>query len=454
MYELLFFYGKIGVKPEGTKLNYEEAIRYIHSTEKFGSVLGLDTIKTLMEMLGNPQDELRVIHVAGTNGKGSVCTMLAAVLTKAGYKTGLYTSPFLERFNERIRIDGCDISDEDIAKYTEKVSICAEKMTEEGHPHPTEFELITAMAFLYYRDMKCDVVVLEVGLGGRLDATNIVKKPELEIITSIGLDHTEYLGNTLREIAGEKGGIIKPETTVVCYPSDKEAVDEIGRICRKRNAELVCAREEDIETINISIDGTQLRLRRENPLSIGTFRLSLIGRHQSMNVLTVLTAVFELIGAGYEIERDDVLDALENVRFAGRFEVLSRKPLIIIDGGHNVDGIKSFAQNVKLCFPDRKINLFYGMLADKDYTNSIDLLIPLAERIHTLRPDSPRALSAERLSEIIRERHPSAKAEPAGYEDIMGLIRPDGINAFVGSLYMIGRIRTLINQELEKSESR
>lgn len=431
-------------------MNYKEAIDYIHSTEKFGSVLGLDTIGYLMGLLGNPQDELKVIHVAGTNGKGSVCTMLAEILKKSGYKTGLYTSPYLERFNERIKIDGRDIRNEEIAKYTKIVKEKAVQMTEDGKPHPTEFEFITAMAFLYYRDMKCDVVVLEVGMGGRLDATNIVKKPELEIITSIGFDHVEYLGNTLSEIAYEKAGIIKPDTTVVSYPSDEEALDTIRKVCDERNARFILADEKDIVLLKTDIDGSSLEYLKENPAGLRKFRLSLIGKHQSKNVLTVLNAVDELIKTGYSITVENIKKALANVVFTGRFEVLRRNPLIIIDGGHNIDGIKSFAENIKLCFGDEKINLFYGMLRDKDYMNSIEILTSLAKRIHTLTPDSPRALTSDELRMIIKEKHEEIPIDSlSDYSQVIDRIKKDEVNAFVGSLYMIGKIRTLINSNIK-----
>lgn len=427
-------------------MNYTEAINYIHSTERFGSIPGLDTIRELMNLLGNPQDDLKVIHVAGTNGKGSICTMLAGILCESGLKTGLYTSPFLERFNERIKIDGKDISDDDIARHMSTVREKAEEMVRSGKAHPTEFELITAMAFLYYREMETDVVVLEVGMGGRLDATNIVKKPVLEIMASIGLDHTEYLGDTIEQIAWEKAGIIKPGTSVVCYPSPKEALDVFSDICLKRGCTMCVADENDVKLLSADLYGMVLEGGIDDKIKVDGFRLGLIGRHQTRNVITVLYAVNELIRQGYsEINAEHVKTALENVSFPGRFEVLSRDPVIIIDGGHNLDGITSFAENIRLCFGDRKINLFYGMLRDKDYMHSIDLLLPLAKSIYTLKPESPRALSAEELAEIIRKKNPDIPVKACvDYDEIFSYIQEGEINAFTGSLYMIGKIRTII----------
>ena len=275
-------------------------------TNKFGSVLGLDNILNLLDRLGNPQKDLKVIHIAGTNGKGSISTMLNGVLTQAGYNVGLYTSPFLEKFNERIKTNNMDIPDEDIAYYLTEVKEKINEMISEGLNHPTEFEIITAMALYYFKEKNVDIVILEVGLGGRLDATNVIDDPILEIIASISFDHTEYLGNTLKQIAYEKGGIIKENSKVILYPSHKEALDELIRISKEKNTSYIIGNKRDIELIKTDIDGSELYYKKENEFGLEKFRLSLLGENQIYNVLTVIKALETLKKDGYKINKCNI----------------------------------------------------------------------------------------------------------------------------------------------------
>ena len=428
-------------------MNYEQAINFIHSTNKFGSVLGLDNINELLRLIGNPQENLKVIHIAGTNGKGSISTMLNAVLSKSGYKTGLYTSPFLEKFNERIKINGIDISNEDIAYYVSVVKDKIDIMIKNNFPHPTEFEIITAAALLYFKEKDVDIVILEVGLGGRLDATNVVNNPLISVIASISFDHVEQLGNTLKKIAYEKGGIIKTNSNVVIYPSDKEAVDELIKISKEKNASFYLPKKEDIELIESSFDGSKIKYRKTNPFRINEFKLSLLGKNQVYNALTVLQTLEVLYSLGYKIKKEDILTALENIHFNGRFEIFSKNPIIILDGGHNKEGIESFVNNLNLYFEDKKIILFFGMLADKDIDSSLKKLLPKAEKIYTVTPNNNRALSSkdmyEKIKQIDKNAHVSYITDTS---KSIELIEKDSeyIYAFVGSLYLIGEIRTLL----------
>lgn len=428
-------------------MNYEQAINFIHSTNKFGSVLGLDNINELLRLIGNPQDDLKVIHIAGTNGKGSISTMLNAVLSKSGYKTGLYTSPFLEKFNERIKINGIDISNEDIAYYVSIVKDKTDKMIKNNFPHPTEFEIITAAALLYFKEKDVDIVILEVGLGGRLDATNVVNNPLISVIASISFDHVEQLGNTLKKIAYEKGGIIKTNSNVVIYPSDKEAVDELIKISKEKNASFYLPKKEDIELIESSFDGSKIKYRKTNPFSINEFKLSLLGKNQVYNALTVLQTLEVLYSLGYKIKKEDILTALENIHFNGRFEIFSKNPIIILDGGHNKEGIESFVNNLNLYFKDKKIILFFGMLADKDIDSSLKKLLPKAEKIYTLTPNNNRAFSSkdmyEKIKQIDKNAHVSYITDTAKSIELIEK-NSENIYAFVGSLYLIGEIRTLL----------
>lgn len=433
-------------------MNYEEALSYIHKTNKFGSVLGLDNIKILLELLGNPQQNLKVIHIAGTNGKGSISTMLSAVLTAGGYKTGLYTSPFLEKFNERIKINGKDISDEDIATYISKVKQKVDCMTNKGFTHPTEFEIITAMAFLYFKDMNVDFLILEVGLGGRLDATNVINSPVMSIISSISFDHTEYLGNTLKEIAYEKGGIIKKNSNVILYPSDKEAINELIRIAKEKNSKYYIADEKNIEIIKTEIDGSDLFYNKENNLNLSNFHLGLLGKHQIYNTLTVIKALEVLKDMNYNIDNKIISKTLKNIKFPGRFELLNKNPYIILDGGHNKEGIENFVNNIKLYFEDKKITLFFGMLADKDIDNSLKKLLTITKKIYTLTPNNNRAYTNIDMCNKIKQLNSDVYVKSLkNIDEALEIIKnnKEEIYGFVGSLYLIGEARTALSKILK-----
>lgn len=428
-------------------MDYKQAINFIHSTNKFGSVLGLKNINELLHLIGDPQKDLKVIHIAGTNGKGSISTMLSTVLTNCGYKTGLYTSPFLEKFNERIKINGNDILNQDIAYYVSVVKDKIDIMIQNGFSHPTEFEIITATALLYFKEKNVDIVILEVGLGGRLDATNVIGKPLVSIIASISFDHVEQLGNTLTKIAYEKGGIIKENSKVVIYPSDKEAVDELIKISKEKHALFYLPKKEDIELVKSDFSGSIINYKKQNPFKITNFTLSLLGENQVYNVLTVLQTLEILYSIGYNLERKNILDSLANVHFNGRFEIFSKKPIIILDGGHNKEGIESFVNNLDLYFKDKKIILFFGMLADKDIDSSLNKLLPKAEKIYTLTPNNNRAFSSKDMYEKIKKLNNNINVSYiSDTSNIVNLIDKTSncIYAFVGSLYLIGEIRTLL----------
>lgn len=434
-------------------MNYNEAIKYIHETEKFGSILGLSNIELLLKLLNNPQEKLKFIHIAGTNGKGSISTMLSNILTSSGYKTGLYTSPYIERFNERIKINNIDIIDEDIAKYISIIKEKIEYMIKNYNTHPTEFEIITALAFLYFYEKEVDIIILEVGLGGRLDATNIIKSPILEIIASISLDHTDYLGNTLKEIAYEKSGIIKKNTNVVVYPSNKEALEEIKRVAKENNATIYETKKEDITLIKTTKEYTSLKYNKQNVFNIDKFNLSLLGTHQAYNSLCVLKAL-EILKAkeNYNITKDTILTSLENTYFAGRFEIINKSPYIILDGGHNIDGINAFVNNINLYF-DQKINLFFGMLNDKDIDSSLKSLLTVSKKIYTITPNNNRACSSKDMYKKIRNLNNNIDVEIINNnKDILKYIdlsNNSEIYAFVGSLYSIGEIRKIIKNKLK-----
>ena len=425
---------------------YEEAIEFIHSTYKFGSKLGLDRIKRLMELLDNPQNCYNVIHVAGTNGKGSTCSLIHEVLVESGYKTGLFISPYLEEFTERIQINKQQIDKSSLARITALVKDKISVMISEGYDHPTEFEVVTAIGFKYFQEQNIDFLVLEVGLGGRFDATNLVEKPLVCVITSISYDHMEQLGDTLEKIAFEKSGIIKEEVPVIVYPQSKIIKNVIKDAAKEKNAPVYEADKNAIEIISFNITGQWFKYLKNDVFYLPEIKISLLGEHQLLNTLTALLTLEIIKGKGFNISSESILKGFPNCRFPGRFEIINKNPLIILDGGHNIDGIRSFANTLKN-YLKSNVTFFFGILKDKSPEEALELLLPLAKEIYTLTPLSPRALKAPELAELIKQ-HSKIKVTPLdNYEEIFPVIKNTGKNeiiAFSGSLYMIGSVRTLL----------
>ncbi len=366
-------------------MNYEQALEYIHSVNWTFCKPGLERITKLCASLGDPQKNLRFIHVAGTNGKGSTSAMLASILQSAGYRTGLYTSPYIRTFCERIRVDGENIPQETLANLTERIRPIAEKMEDK----PTEFELITALAFAYFADCSCDVVVLEVGLGGRLDSTNVIENTALSIITGIDFDHTALLGNTIEEIAKEKAGIIKTGRPILFGGGEGEALDAIRDVAHEKNAPVYCVDRLSYKEKEATLDGTIFEYSHYTNL-----HLPLLGAYQPYNATTVLTAIDLLNEQGFAIEEEAVRNGLTAVRWPARFELLSRDPIIIYDGGHNPEGVRAAVASVKAYFGNQRINLLSGVMADKDRGEMIETMKPIIARAFTVTPNNPRSLVA------------------------------------------------------------
>ncbi|TJX13775.1 bifunctional folylpolyglutamate synthase/dihydrofolate synthase [Tissierella creatinini] len=428
-------------------MNYQEALLYINDKDKYGSRLGLESISRLMDILGNPHRGLKYLHVAGTNGKGSVSSYLANCLKYAGYKTGLYTSPYLERFNERIQINGEDIPDEALAQITNKIKDAANKMVEEGMQHPTTFEIVTALGFMYFNQEKCDYVVLEVGLGGRYDSTNVIDTPIASIITTLDYDHTEILGNTLGEIAFQKGGIIKKNGITISYPQEDEAVKVLKDITAQIEGEFYLAPMESLEIKSQTEYGSTFNLSFMDE-ELSDIKISMLGEYQVYNASLAITTLLILRSKGIiKITNQELYKGLLDTKWKGRLEVLKRNPTFLIDGAHNTQGITHLIKALKLFKYDRLI-LGVGILKDKDYSHMVDLLGPLADIVVVTEVRMPRKLDAELLADEFKRHVNKIYIEKDIEKAIVRTIelaKEDDLIVFGGSLYLIGEVRTIFN---------
>lgn len=416
-------------------MNAEQAIAYIHSVCWKGSIPGLGRTQELLEKMGNPEKKLKFVHIAGTNGKGSTAAMTASILSKAGYRTGLYTSPYIYRFHERIQVDGVEISDEDLTEITEYVKPLADSMAQS----PTEFELVCCIAFEYFYRKKCDIVVLEVGMGGAWDATNVIEVPEVAVITNIGLDHTEYLGDTVEKIAETKSGIFKPHGHAVVYRSTPSVEAVYERVCAERDVSLRKADFEGLVLKAHTLEGQVFDCGSRKNLV-----LPLLGDHQLHNASVVLSIADTLIGEGWNISEQNIYDGIRDVRWPGRFDIVCRKPLFIIDGGHNPQCIEALVKNIRDYLAGKKVIALTGVLADKDYADMYKPVMPLVDRFVCITPPNPRKLEAEQLARYLRQAGAQAQASESildGVKKAMELAGEDGVVLCFGSLYSIGGIR-------------
>lgn len=428
-------------------MKYEEAMKYITEVGNFGSNYGLERTYKLLEHLGNPERDLKLIHIAGTNGKGSTTSMITEILMGEGYKVGMYTSPFIEEFEERIQINRNNIPKEGLAILMDEIKVAVDKVIEAGYNHPTEFEIITVLMLLYFKKENIDFGVIEVGLGGTLDSTNVIK-PIIQVITSISFDHTNLLGNTLEKIAREKAGIIKRGIPTVIYPQQEEVLKVIKNKCFEMDSELYIANNENLKFKNIvNLDKPYQLLKYNNEIDI---LLPLLGEHQIINLSVAMQAIEVLNNKNIiDISIANIVKSIKNVSWKGRLEVLSNNPYVVIDGAHNIQGIKTLSRNIKKYFKYENLYLILGILADKDVEEMIKIITPMAKKVYSVTPNSIRGELAESLKDEVSKFNKNCKAfdkyEEAYLEALNDASEKDLILAS-GSLYMIGDMRKIIRK--------
>ncbi|WP_055071154.1 bifunctional folylpolyglutamate synthase/dihydrofolate synthase [Clostridium massiliamazoniense] len=430
-------------------MNYSEAMNFIANTSRFGMNFGLSRVEKMLELLGNPQNKIKCIHIAGTNGKGSTTAMIASILKEEGYTVGMYTSPYLEEFEERIQINGVNIPKERLAELVSKIQKVSEEIVTLGFDNPTQFEIITAIMFLYFSEENVDYAIIEVGLGGRLDATNVID-PVLVVITSISYDHMNILGETIEEIAGEKCGIIK-NSPVVTYPQVEEAMKVIEEKCKEKSVQLIKTSESSIKEVIINKNDNIQNIKLEVGSELKEYKLALIGKHQVKNAMVVLNVIEAFKTLGGSVKEESIKAGLENVRWIGRMERLNKNPMVVIDGAHNIDGIRTLKESVKEYFSYNKLILILGILGDKQVKEMVNTIGSLGEDIILTEPHNERAESLEVMESYLKEENKNVYKimnYREAYEKALDLANEDDLILICGSLYMVGDMRKEITRKL------
>ena len=418
-------------------MNYEEALDYIHSTLKFGSKLGLENIKRLLRYMNSPDDSLKFIHIAGTNGKGSSAAFISFGLMEKGYRVGTFTSPFIQSFNERIRIGFEPVKESLIADVTSYVKSKVDVIVKEGYNHPTEFEIVTAVAMEIFKREKVEYVVLEVGLGGRLDATNAIVKPICSVITKIGMDHMEYLGDTIEKIAFEKAGIIKPDSKVICMDQQKSVIEVIEKEANNKKSELEVV-ELEYEILNADINGIEFKYMDK------CFKIRLVGLYQVENAILAYRVLKFL-----DIDDKTAILAISKTSWAGRFEVIGHNPFFIIDAAHNEDGAIQLNRTIEKYFGDRKIIFIFGVMKDKNYIGMIEAIKDKAKMFYCVTPNNKRALNGTILANVLKKYCKNVVISDTILEAVHSSLENASVNDIIiafGSLYYIGEVRTFLNR--------
>ncbi len=430
-------------------MNIREAMDYVEFLQMLGSVPGLDSIINLCEKLGNPQESLKFIHIAGTNGKGSVSAYLTSVLKCAGYIVGNYNSPTIRHYRERICVGGRMIPQKTFCELLEKAKLACEELVAEGKPHPTSFEVETALGFMYFKEKNCDYVVLECGMGGLMDATNLVQNTMVAVFAPIGMDHMGFLGNSLMQIAENKAGIIKKGCRVVSAQQKEEVCEVLERVCREQQAVCDFVKNEDAQSVRYGLEKQSFLYQGNTKIEI-----ALAGQYQIENALLALRVIDVLREQGVKIPDRAVQKGFAGAKWSGRFEVLAKKPYFIVDGAHNEDGARKLAQSIRFYFTNKKIVYIMGILKDKEYEKIISLTCPFAEHIITVKtPDNPRAMDAYELACEVSKQHPSVTVAGSLEEAVeMSYLLADKESVIIafGSLSYLGRMMDILEKRQRK----
>ena len=437
---------------------YTEALDYIYDLTKYGIKLGLENIKYLLYLLGNPHKNLKIIHVAGTNGKGSTASLISSILKSDGYKVGLYTSPHLVDFTERIKINQKPISRKKVSELLERIKPLIEKVSQTPpYGHPTFFEVITSLAFLYFYEEKVDFLVLEVGLGGRLDATNVTE-PLVSVITHVDYDHMDKLGNSLEKIAREKGGIIKPGGIVISSKQYDEVYKEIKKIADDKNSLLYSTGKEiNYKVVKSDVQGVIFDLKGIYH-HYKNLHTPLLGRHQADNATNAIAAVEALKMKGTDISQKAIRDGLEKVKWTGRLEIVRNNPTIILDGAHNPNGAKIMHQALEEIFSYRYLTLVLAIFADKDYKKMIEVLAPGADLIIATKAENPRAASPQAISKeaakyINENKIIAIENIPQAINYALSNSKEDALICITGSLYTVGEAKKYFKTKNRKHKA-
>lgn len=425
-------------------MNFKETVEYLNNAEKYGIIPGLDSIERLCSKLGNPQNKLKIIHIAGTNGKGSAGTFINSILTDAGYRTGRYVSPAVMEYLEKIQYCGKNISETEFSEIITRVKKAADAIAAEGFPHPTVFELETAAAFLFLAEKECDFALIEAGMGGRTDATNIISASELSVITTISLEHTQFLGDTPEKIAFEKGGIIKDNGSVVTITQNPSVTETLMTICSEKNAELTIAKIYNIS--DYAFNGTYQSFTYRD---YSDLRLYMLGKYQTENAALAVEACEILIKKGFCISEKNIRRGLENARWPGRFEVIrTDSPVIIIDGAHNSSAAARLRETIDIYFAERKITFILGTFKDKNFDEIAKHTARRAEKIFTVSTKGKRRLDAELLADAVRKYNSNVKPVSSAAEAVSLCTEEkcDIVIAF-GSLSFLKEIKEYVTGE-------
>lgn len=432
-------------------MNYQEVLDYVEELKKYGSVPGLANVQRLCERLGNPQDKLKFIHIAGTNGKGSVLAFCSEILKESGYRVGRYISPTIFEYRERIQVNGRPVSKKELCRLMELMKGVCGEIEAEGNPHPTAFEIETAMAFLFFWEQNCDVVVLETGLGGLLDATNIVKTTILEIFTSISFDHRKVLGNSLACIAEQKAGIMKPGSRALAIQGEDTVMEVLARKAEELAIPLSVVEPLEITDVKSSLEKQSFHYKGYRDLTI-----SMVGKYQLENAALSVCAMEELIKTGFPVKEKAVYRGLLQTCWPGRFQILTKKPLFIADGAHNQDAAMRLAQSVRFYFTNRRIIYIIGILRDKEQNEILKAACPLASQILTVPTPGERGLPSYELACMVKEYHDNVTAADSVQEAVeLAYLLADKETVIVafGSLSYLGNLINIVKAASDK-ESR